>query len=151
MKSIKFVFVSLLLLSIVSLSSPVKVSAAVEAQCDGSGSLLGLPTWYKYLDIGGPNCDIIGPPAADSTSDNIKIDWEQASGRIGLAVVEILMRLVAIIAVGYVIYGGFKFITSQGEPDSAKAARQTIINGMIGLVISLLATGIVRFIANSIT
>ncbi len=134
-------------------------SAAVAPGCNGSSSFLGLPTWYRYLDIGRKEvydddnnviavdeCAIIGPSDGDGG-----IDWGAASGRIGLAVIEIMLRLAAIVALGFVIYGGFRYITSQGEPDSAKSARQTITNSLIGLVISLVATGAVAFIANQFT
>lgn len=134
-------------------------TAAVAAGCDGSSSFLGLPTWYKYLEIGRKEilddsnnviaieeCAIIEPSDGDGG-----IDWQAASGLIGLAIVEIMLRLAAIVALGFVIYGGFRYIASQGEPDSAKSARQTITNSLIGLVISLVATGAVAFIASQFT
>ncbi len=142
---------SLTIMTGMTFATPKQASAVVESQCDGSKYLLGFPTWYRYLDVGGPECEIIGPPAADSTPDNIKIDWQKAAGRIGLAVIEIMLRIAALVAVAYVIYGGFRYITSQGEPENAKSARQTIMNGLIGLVISLIATGTVAFIATTLT
>lgn len=124
-------------------------SAAVAAGCSDSTSFLGFPTWYKYLDIGpeeGDPCAVTGPKNAEG-----EFDWEAASGRIALAIIEILLRIATIVSLGYVVYGGFRYITSQGEPDATKSARQTIINAMIGLVIALLATGIVAFVANRLT
>jgi ABC-type Fe3+ transport system permease subunit len=89
---------------------------------------------------------VTGPKNAEG-----EFDWEAASGRIALAIIEILLRIATIVSLGYVVYGGFRYITSQGEPDATKSARQTIINAMIGLVIALLATGIVAFVANRLT
>ncbi len=128
---------------------PAKTYAQVAADCDGSASFLGFPTWYRYLEIGprdGDRCAIIGPATTDG-----EIDWQAASGLIALALIEILLRVATIVALVFVLIGGFKFITSQGEPDNAASARQTIQNALIGLVISLLATGIVAFVASSIT
>ncbi len=111
------------------------------ATCDPSGgSFFGLPTWYKYLegetDAFGRCVPQIGDPA------NVWL--------IVLAVIDALLRLAAIIAVGFVLYGGIQFIVSQGEPERTNQARNTIINALIGLVITMSAAGIVSFIGVSI-
>lgn len=137
-------------LLLVLLSLPMFVMATFNfpatalAACDGD--LLGIPTWHKYLDKGPePDCEITGPKDGD------KIDWRAASGRVALAVLEILIRIGTLISVGFVIYGGFRYITSQGEPENTKSASQTILNAVIGLVIALIATASVGFIATRLT
>jgi hypothetical protein len=67
-----------------------------------------------------------------------------------LAIVDILLRVAALVAVGYVVYGGVQFIVAQGEADQAKKARQTAINALIGLVIALISTGLVAFVGTRI-
>jgi hypothetical protein len=100
-----------------------------------------IPTWYHYIDR---SVDATGRCGLDFTfPDDI--------GLILLAIVEILLRVGAIIAVGYIIYAGFMYMTSQGEPDKAKNAQQTITNAVVGLVIALLATGVVAFIGGQLT
>lgn len=155
-------FLSLQMTAVVGSQS--SASAAVAAGCDGSDSFLLFPTWYKYLDIGpegGDDCAVRGPTTTVTVNETQNgqsvavqkeiFDWGAAAPRVGLAIVEILLRIGTLVAVGYVIYGGFRYITSQGEPDGARSARQTIVNALIGLVISLLATGIVAFIGNQLT
>src|ERR1700689_3547884 len=93
---------------------------------------LGLPTWYEYLKCNG------GSPSLTGITDV----W-----LIAAAIVDILLRVPAIIAIFMLIYGGIQFITSQGEPERAKQARGTIINALIGLVISVVAATIVTYIA----
>jgi hypothetical protein len=127
-----------------------EIADACGDACSGSGGFLGFPTWYKYLDIGPENgdpCAIIGPTKDGETG----LDWEMASGRVALAVIEIMLRIATLVAIAFVIIGGIRYITSQGEPDNAKSARQTITNALIGLVISLLAAAIVAFVANRLT
>ncbi|MBA3758810.1 hypothetical protein H0X10_04260 [Candidatus Saccharibacteria bacterium] len=126
--------------------------------CSGSSSFLGLPTWYKYLDIGpqgGDDCAVTGPTEPTGCSlvddDTCKLDSQAVVGRVSLAIIEILLRIAALVSVAFVIKGGFNYITSQGEPENTKSARQTITNSLIGLVISLVATGAVAFIANTLT
>ena len=67
---------------------------------------------------------------------------------IGLAILDDLIRIAALVAVGFVIYGGIQYVTSQGSPDQTKQAQQTIINALIGLVLAILASSIVAFIGN---
>lgn len=109
--------------------------------CQSSSALLGLPTWYKYLDA---TMDETGGCSFESFS------FPGDIGKVLLAVFEILIRLSAIVAVGYVIYGGFKYILSRGEPDKLAAARTTIINALVGIVIAISATVIVNLIARSL-
>jgi hypothetical protein len=104
------------------------------AACAGSGDFFGLPKWYEYL-----------PGDCDFT--DIKVDQ---LGLIGLAFVDILLHVAGLVAVGYIIWGGVQFITAQGDPGATKKARQTIINAIIGLIIALIATGVVKFIGNKL-
>lgn len=132
-----------------------------ERDCKGTGSrsLLAFPTWYQYLTFGEKikdgvvvdPCAIVGPvdnTTCDSDGGNCNLSMPKAVSYVAIAVVEIMLRLASILAVGFVMYGGFKFITSQGDPEGAKNARQTIQNALIGLVLTLLSAAIVSFIMN---
>ncbi len=101
----------------------------------GSGDMLFgiIPTWYKYLEFS-PDCTVI----ISKIDDFLKI---------GGAVIEIVLRLGAIAAIGFIIFGGFRFVTSMGDPEGIKNARNTIINAVIGLALMILSTTIVSFIA----
>ncbi len=108
------------------------------AACQAKG-IDWIPTWYKYLDS---RTDDTGKCSLDGfvVPDDI--------GKVLLAIVEIILRVGALVAVGFVVYGGFQYILSQGEPDRTKNARTTIINALIGLVIATFATIIVNFVGS---
>lgn len=97
-------------------------------------NFFGLPVWYQYL----PNTRFQGCNIVDFQIADIPL--------IALAAVDIALRIAALVAVGYVIYGGVQFVIAQGESDKTKKARQTIIDALVGLVIAMLAAGIVAFI-----
>jgi hypothetical protein len=61
-----------------------------------------------------------------------------------------LLRVAALIAIGYLMYGGFRMISAQGEPDGIKRAQQTMWNALIGLGIALASIGGVAFIGKAI-
>ena len=67
--------------------------------------------------------------------------------KIILAITEIVLRIGGLAAVGFIIYGGFNYVTSQGDPQKAASARKYIINAIIGIVISGVATYVVQIIA----
>jgi hypothetical protein len=106
-----------------------------------NNSFLGFPTWYKYLEGSYDDSSKLCAPHLSGLSDI----W-----LIVAAVIEILLRVAVLVAVVGIIYGGFSYITSQGEPDKTSKARMTIINAAGGMVIAILATVIVSFIAGSI-
>lgn len=128
---------------------PQPVSAAIAQGCNNSSAFLGLPPWYKYLDVGpkyGDKCAVIGP--VDSRG---QLDWELAGPRIGLAIVDILLRISGVVAAFFIIYGGIQYVLSEGDPEKAKKARGTIFNALIGMILVMVSTAIVTLIGNTLT
>lgn len=58
--------------------------------------------------------------------------------------------LVGIIAVVFVVIGGFKYTTSQGDPGRVQQAKNTIMYALIGLAVTLLAFAITQFVLNAL-
>lgn len=109
------------------------------AACETKGIPL-LPSWYKYLGGG-----------KDSTGQcAVQFDFPEDISAILLAVVEILLRVGTFAAIGFIIYGGVLYMTSQGEPDKAAAAQRTLLNAVIGLIITIIATAVVAFIGGQL-
>ena len=112
-------------------------------QCSG-GTFFGLVPWYHYLKT----CN------ADGTLNSFQIlPNDKKSSDIPLvllAVIDDLIRLAALVAVAFIIYGAMQYIASQGSPDATSKAKNTVINALIGLVISVAAIGVVSFIGASL-
>lgn len=115
------------------------VAAATRENCEGPGAIPFLPKWYKYLphDFVGGEC-------------NVSVSIPDSLPAILLAVFEILLTIVGVLSVIFIIYGGFQYLTSAGEPDKAKAGRTTIINALVGLMIAMLATAIVNLVGRNL-
>jgi hypothetical protein len=92
------------------------------------GDFLGFPAWNRGLPK-----DMKGQSPA-------KLVWTVA-----LNVIDMALRVAAIIAIGFIIYGGFRYLTSRGNPDKASAGQDTILKAVIGLVICILASVVVSF------
>ena len=62
----------------------------------------------------------------------------------------VTFAVVGIIAVIMIIIGGFYYMTSQGEPERVQKGKNTILYGIIGLIICLSAFAIVNFVLASL-
>ena len=61
-------------------------------------------------------------------------------------IVNALLTLAAVIAAIFVIIGGVRYITAQGDEDAIEAAKNTVIYAVIGVVVIALSAVIVNFI-----
>lgn len=60
-----------------------------------------------------------------------------------------VLGLLALIAVIFVIYGGFIWLTSGGDESKIDKAKKIISGAVVGLIIIILAWAIVIFVANT--
>ena len=61
-----------------------------------------------------------------------------------------VMSVVGVVAVIMIILGGISYTTSQGDPGKVKKGKDTILYGIIGLVVALLAYAIVNFVLGAL-
>lgn len=64
--------------------------------------------------------------------------------------INIAFTLIGIVAVIIIIIGAIHYMTSQGDPNKVATGKKTIIGGVVGLIIVLLAFAIVNFVLNSL-
>ncbi len=65
-------------------------------------------------------------------------------------IINVIIGVVGFVAVIVIILGGVQYTTSAGDPGKVKKAKDTIMYGIIGLVVALLAFAIVNFVLSSI-
>ena len=102
----------------------------------------GLPSWYSYLQL--------QENPLTHTCDVVNFAVPGGFLLILLAVLDILLHLAGLVAIGFVIYGAIQYITSQGEPEKTAKAQSTIIDALIGLVIALISVGVVSFLGKQL-
>ncbi len=83
----------------------------------------------------------------NSINDNAETDIMVLIKRILLAI----FTIVGIIAVVMIILGGVNYATSQGDPQKVKKGKDTILYGIIGLVVVILAFAIVNFVLGALS
>lgn len=112
----------------------------VYADGDGSCSYstpLGFRPWYAGLDC------VDGSVTLGNDSEIPKNIW-----RVVLNILSCLLVAVGYLSVGFIIYGGYLYVLSQGSSDVMTKAKKTLTNAIIGLVIAILANVIVVTILN---
>lgn len=131
------------------LSAPVYATEdEEEAETAGSmcenGTFLGFVPWYRGLtEEKSGRCEIIKPEGGDGLTTmiisivlNILADLTMAGG---------------LIAVGFVIYGGYLYIMASGDPGKVAKGKKTLVSAIVGLAITLSANVIMNLIVSILT
>jgi hypothetical protein len=138
-----------------AIPSGAKIAAAACDIPSGGGAITSsiFVPWYKYLgnDRSG-ECKLQLPEKTTDCSDGKSTctDLTKTATLVSIAIIELLTRVSALVAVGFIIYGSFQYITSQGEPEGIRNAKSTIINAVIGFIIVVLSIAIIQFLGRTI-
>ena len=141
--------------------SGVRLDAA-SSSC--KSSFFGLEPWYEFLNTyqtKNNNCNVCfnilpkpntKPNTKPNNSSNNSSCGSQTNSTalVVMAIIDDLLRVSGVVAVVYIIYAGFEYVTSQGNPEKANKARQSILFALIGLVIAISAIVFVTYIGHSL-
>jgi hypothetical protein len=67
-----------------------------------------------------------------------------------LPVLEDAIKIAGYVAAGFVLWGGIKYLKSQGDPGQLNEARLVIYNALFGLVLAMISVGMVNFVAGAL-
>ena len=115
----------------------LQIFSAQMIGADCEKKFLGLPSWYHYLNVN----DQCMP----------KISGINDFWLIGLAFIEILLRVAVLIGIAFVLYAGIKYSASRGNADKVESAKSTLIDALTGVAIAIVASAAVSFIAGQFT
>lgn len=139
---IRRIILTAALLCTAAIAVTTPVAALSKDECIARGTILTFKPWYANVVEGGSGNDACTIKPIGSTAQ----EQQEYIWGIVLVVVEDIFQLAAYIAVGFIMYGGFLYLTSTGSPEYTKQALRTIINAVIGLVVAVSAAAIVGFI-----
>ena len=91
-------------------------------------------------------CDI----ADEDQKAALGCEEERTAGGVAKGIIDVVIGLAAVVAVGMLIYGGAKYVISAGRPDKMTQAKHIIAYAVVGLVVVLLAFAIVNFVIGEI-
>jgi hypothetical protein len=87
---------------------------------------------------------------AGATGDCHKKPDSPSLNEIIAKIINVISSLVAAVAVIMIIVGGFRYVVSAGDSNKVGAAKSTITNAIIGLVIAVFAQVIVRYVLHQV-
>lgn len=105
-----------------------------------------------------PALSLLAPSAA----------WAQGGGPLGIGVVQgyqaparnlpltilllinYVLGIVGVIALAFLVYGGFLYITSRGDEGQVDTAKRVIFNAVIGIVVIGVAAALVNFVVGGL-
>ena len=117
-------------------------------------STLGLFAFSSIVEVGvlanndlpgreelcGDKCPIIG-------ANNVEIENQSTLVTIIINIAQFLTFIAVGLAVLFMVWGGIRYITSNGNTDTAGTAKQILINATIGLIVSIVAATVVFVIS----
>jgi hypothetical protein len=139
---IKRFFAALAIIGSVLVATPAPVQAATSpvttfGACSGSvAAFLSLKAWDACLTK-----DANGKPQITKLTDV----W-----LIVLPLLEDGIKIAGYVAAGFVLWGGIKYLKSQGDPGQLNEARLVIYNALFGLVLAMISVGVVNFVAGAL-
>lgn len=129
------------------ISNKIKLFAASAALACGSVVCLASAPSYADIDCGtnsGFTYDTVTHTCVPNDGPTTDL-WGTVS-----TIINWVLAIVGVIATFMIIIGGIQYSTSAGDSGKVKKAKDTILYGIIGLVISLLAAAIVNFVLSGI-
>lgn len=139
-----FVF-ALSFMAFVPVTATFAADGCGDAYLIGSGATGMFPAWYNGLtaNVGG-DC-VVRSPTDDGGTISSFI-WT-----IVLNIVQCLIQAAGWIAAGFIIVGGFQFMLNGSDSAAVARGRTTILNAVIGLVIAIVASSIIKLILGIIS
>ena len=134
----------------------MKLKALAVAAVLALGSLVGtsLVTTNTYADCKCPAGSLKADSPCTSLAecnipDNAPGTEKDLVTRI-VDIINVIVGVVGILAVIVIVIGAILFVVSTGEAAKTTRARNTILYGVIGLVVSMLAFAIVNFVSKAV-
>lgn len=127
----------------------LKMSHKIKALTIGLAALMGVST---FATVTAPNVS-----AADNII-NTCTDWQKDQGlctpglrELVLQILNWFMFFIGLIATGFLIYGGFLYITSAGNDENVKTAKKIIIYAAVGIIVIILSAVLVNALVNMLS
>lgn len=111
--------------------------------------VLMVPMLALGLSVGTGTVDVAAQ-ISEGISDTRTAEAGQETdlGAIIVDVINIMLYIVAILAVIMIIYGGIRYTTSGGNQTHVTAGKNSLLYAIVGLIVAILAWAIVNFVAS---
>ena len=102
---------------------------------------LTLP-FATFADLPAPGC---------GTLNGVNCNIGSSPTNLIITVINILLGIAFLVAVLFLIIGGFRYIFSAGNEEAAEKGRHTVVNALIGIAIIILSYVIVQIVSRTVS
>lgn len=117
-------------------------------------SLFGLGCSGMFLQgalaIGSNVCEDTNIDEELRKAAGCELEEEDTAVPLAINLIEVALSIVGIITVIIIVYGGISYVISVGDAMKIRRAQNTILYGIVGLVIAMLAYSIVYFVSKGV-
>lgn len=106
---------------------------------------------FQPVDVNAQGTDLsIGRGANEAKSED---QQESLDGDTGVfaVITQVLLFLVGAISVIMLVVGGIRYVVSGGDSSAVQSAKSTILYAIVGIIISLIAFAVVRFVISNLS
>lgn len=153
----KKIILNISIMVMVLFAGVATIPPSTVAADDCPGKTFIFPRWYENLCKTSSGETTIMSPAEmggkngqTKTADDTAANFSKWIGVIAMNIVVMIMTVVGYVSLGFIIWGGFKYMISGDSSSGTVAARKTIQNAIIGLVLSIMSVSIINFIAGAV-
>ena len=127
-------------------ATPTHAIDVFSGACGGSGGNTGGGTGTGGTNNGG-NAGNAAPAAGGGSNSSLcGATTKDDAPTLVRNVINVLLYIIGILAVIAIIIGGIRYVTSNGDSSNTKAAKDTILYAVVGLIVAILAFSIVNFV-----
>lgn len=92
---------------------------------------------------------ITGLTGEETSVGDIGKTGQELPQKVG-AIMKVLIGVLGVVLTAYIVLGGYYWLTAGGDTEQVKKAKQHITNGIIGLIICVLAYAITSFVISKL-
>ncbi len=113
---------------------------------------IAAPVSVLAVDVLNPVCKDNPAAAACQGNTNQSTSGNEIYGPDGILtkVASLVAVIVGVASVIMIIIGGFKYVTSSGDPGNIKSAKDTILFAIVGILVAVTAQSIVIFVLSKL-
>ena len=110
--------------------------------CPNVSPLPGMRSWYAGIPCENGSPVLKQTDSEEGAAKGINsIVWTIAGN-----IIATIAALIGYVSIGFIIWGGFTYIISRGDPGKLAKGKKTVVRAVIGLVICILANSIISII-----
>lgn len=118
---------------------PIEVDITLKSSGSGSDS----------TSDGSSSGSVGGGGASQISADEVGIPTLSADGLVK-NILNAVYYAAGIVAVGMIVFSGYKYVLSSGNPDKIKKAKDTLLYAVIGIIVVLIAFVITNFVISGV-